>query len=230
MRDVWMGQLSAYLDGELGGAARRQLEGHLETCQDCRTALAGLEKVRAWAEDYEGRPPEHDGWPQVEAAIRDRARGKVLQFERPSSPGRRVRFGVPLAIAASIALLAVAGGSWWLARATAPTRSVTIRPMVSGVAVAAGATSQTALLAAERYGAAIAQLEHALLEGEDRLDAETVRIVREKMVIVDRAIADARNALVRDPGSSYVAEHFAGMLRRKLMLLRNAATAAPFRS
>src|SRR5262249_55313488 len=34
--------LSAYLDGELGGDARRTVEAHLVTCADCRRELAEL--------------------------------------------------------------------------------------------------------------------------------------------------------------------------------------------
>jgi len=65
-------QMSAYLDGELGIAARARLASHLETCGTCRTAYMRLEKVHALfaqAERYDA-PPELSR--RVAAAIRSR--------------------------------------------------------------------------------------------------------------------------------------------------------------
>ncbi len=49
-------------------------------------------------------------------------------------------------------------------------------------------------------------------------------------MVIDRAIGEARDALVRDPNSVYLADHYAGMMRTKLSLLRNAASMASPRS
>jgi len=46
---------------------------------------------------------------------------------------------------------------------------------------------------------AIAELQDALSANEGKLDTATVRIVRENLAIIDRAIGQAQHALRRDP-------------------------------
>jgi anti-sigma factor RsiW len=219
MHDEWTDRLSDYLDGELGEAERARLEEHLEGCAGCRTALAQLRGVTSWAESYQGRPPRVDVWPRVESVIRERTGAhRVVR--------RRRVFRLPYAAAAGFLLAAVAGGSWWLGRTTAP--EMASAPVAASFEPGAGRASETAILAAERYGAAIAQLEQVLLQ-ERELDSVTVRVLQEKLLVIDRAITEAREALARDPNSAYLADHYTGMMKTKLTLLRNAAAMAGYR-
>jgi anti-sigma factor RsiW len=220
MPDPFTERLSAYLDDELSAADRRELEVHLAECATCRSDLDRLRQVTQWAATYAGTPTRADVWHGVREEIRQRVSPDVTPIE--AVQGReRMRVSVPLALAASLAFFAVGIGGWVAGRAMAPTP-------VAGVAATAEAMmvsrpTGTALLAAEKYGAAIAQLEQALLHGEDRLDSATVRVVVQKLAVIDRAISEARVAMAKDPGSAYLAEHFATMMRRKLTLLRSAA-------
>jgi anti-sigma factor RsiW len=111
--------LSAYLDGELGDAARGRLVAHLETCAKCRTQYAGLERVHALfggAERY-AAPPTFS-W-RIAAALRS---GEAL---------RRPFFPVALRVAAqAVALMAVvvvgvASGSFL---ASGPVAGQAVRP------------------------------------------------------------------------------------------------------
>jgi len=68
--------------------------------------------------------------------------------------------------------------------------------------------------------AAIADLQATLTQNESRLDTTTVRIVRQNLAIIDRAIAEARVALQKDPGNAYLNLHLANTMRRKVELLR----------
>jgi hypothetical protein len=79
-----------------------------------------------------------------------------------------------------------------------------------------------------RTDAAIADLQDILTRNESRLDTATVRVVRENLAVIDRAIAEARGALEADPGNAYLNLHLADTMRRKLELLRriNAIAAA----
>ncbi|MGD2134540.1 MAG: hypothetical protein PVF27_00195, partial [Gemmatimonadales bacterium] len=191
---------------------------HLAACAECRATVAQLERVRQWAADYDGRPPAGDVWPGIEAAIRS---GRAARLP----PSARWRWFVRRDVLAwAAALVLVAAGSFWLARVTSP--EPTALPVTVATVEPTSQSTGVALLAAERYGAAVAQLEHALLNDARYLDSATVRVVREKLVVIDRAIADARDALARDPNSDYLAEHFASMLRRKLAMLRHAASIA----
>jgi anti-sigma factor RsiW len=219
MADTWTDRLSAFIDDELPTDERAELQAHLATCATCREDLDGLRQVQQWAADYPGTPVHADVWQGVVGAIRAR---RVVGLP-PSGPGRWRRFNLPLALAASLAFFAVGAGSWWAARATAP--SMVSGPAAGSSALFAPRQTNTALLAAERYGAAVAQLEQVLLQGGDQLDTGTVRVVRSKLAVIDRAIAEAREALAKDPGSTYLADHFANMMRTKLNLLRSVSAA-----
>lgn len=216
MPDAWTDRLSAFIDGELDTEEQLALERHLAECSACRADIAALRGVQQWATSYAGRPAHADVWNGVAGAIRSR---RVVDL--PTRAGRRGRgLTLPVALAASVVLLFVGSVSWWAARATAPAPAA--RAGVSRAELFAPRQAQAALLVAERYGAAVAQLEQALLQ-DGVLDSATIRVVRSKLDVIDRAIGEAREALAKDPGSAYLADHFANMMRRKLTLLRSAS-------
>ncbi len=224
MTDKWTDLLSAYLDEELDSVDRAALEAHLEECDECRAALNQLRGVVGWAQAYEGSEPRHDVWPEVASEIRKSQRAVVdLNVEREARGPRR-RFSIPQLIAAGISLLVVGSGSWFVARSTVPEdRLVAVIDVSSppeGFAVAA------AINAAHTYGPAIADLERVLLEEESSLDTATARVLREKLAIIDRAMTEAQEALARDPNSGYLIDHYTGMMRKKLSVLRTVARRA----
>jgi hypothetical protein len=145
--------------------------------------------------------------------------GKVVEIR-----SRRFSFNVPQLIAASIALVLVSGGGMWVAlhKPATPVASTVFTPgpdSTSWVPVAVWTG---------RTDAAIADLQEALKRNESRLDTSTVRVVRENLALIDRAIAQARVALAADSGDAYLNLHLADTMRRKLELLRriNAIAAA----
>src|SRR5437870_1659606 len=81
-----------------------------------------------------------------------------------------------------------------------------------------------------RFDAQVAELERALDRGRGRLDTATVRVIERNLRIIDRAIRGAQSALAADPANSYLNLHLAQEMRRKLELLRQAATLAGARS
>lgn len=69
-------QLEAFLDGEVGGAARAQLEAHLQACEPCRRSAGSLRElgsaVRDAGEDAPLTAAEAAAfWPAVRARIRE---------------------------------------------------------------------------------------------------------------------------------------------------------------
>ncbi len=226
MSDPWTERLSAYLDEELHADERQALEAHLTECPACRSDLNRLRQVTQWAAGYPGTPPRADVWRAVHEEIRRRGSSHLTPIG-VAWRRERMRISVPLALAASLAFLAVGIGGWVAGRAMAPgapAATMIAAPGAGAISVASRRTD-SALLAAERYGAAIAQLEQALLHGSGQLDSATVRVVFRKLEVIDRAIAEARGALAADPGSAYLADHFANMMRKKLNLLRAASAA-----
>jgi anti-sigma factor RsiW len=213
MNDQWTNRLSEYIDGELDAAEREALETHLATCGQCYATLADLREVVAHAKSLVDREPANDLWAGIRAGMtQSRDAGAVAV--RPLR--RRLSFSVPQLLAASIALVIASGGGAWMAlrpqRTTAApdaTVSSIQRTRVTPVATWTGPTD-----------AAIAELQATLAQNEQRMDTSTVRIVRQNLAIIDRAIADAWVALQKDPGNSYLNLHLADTMRRKVELLR----------
>src|SRR5882672_7451792 len=73
---------------------------------------------------------------------------------------------------------------------------------------------------------AIAELRKALAKERDRLDPATVRALESNLAIIDLAIDQAKRALAADPANTYVKEHLAETMRRKVELLQRATLLA----
>jgi anti-sigma factor RsiW len=206
MNDQWINRLSEYLDGELNNTERAALEAHLATCGHCFATLAELRLVVERAKTLEDREPTKDLWPNIADTIR---RGVVTARPPVRPSARRFSFSVPQLLAASIALVLLSSGGAWLAFKPG-TVAVTPRPgtPITPVSWTAGTDL------------AVADLQETLTRNESRLDTATVRVVRQNLAVIDRAIADARAALQKDPGSTYLNLHLANTMRRKVELLR----------
>jgi hypothetical protein len=77
---------------------------------------------------------------------------------------------------------------------------------------------------ARGYDAAVADLERILTEGRGRLDSTTVGVLERNLAAIDMAIAQARRAVAADSANLYLNSHLAATMRRKLELLRQAAS------
>lgn len=221
MTDRWTDRLSEYLDGDLPPAERRALEAHLETCGPCRTTLHELRRVVARAQALDDGAPAVDLWPGIAEHI-----GVVSLAARRAQ--RRLAFTVPQLAAAAIVLALVSAGSAWLVAARHPTplpSVVTQTPPTNSVMMTASVSPFDA-----RTAASVAALEETLASNRGRLDTATVRVIEKNLGIINRAIRDAQSALAADPGNAYLNLHLAHEMRRKLELLRQAATLAGARS
>lgn len=215
MNDQWTDRLSEYVDGELADGERSALEAHLATCADCRATVDDLRKVVGRARALDDRAPKADLWPGVAQRI---GSGKVVEIR-----SRRFSFNVPQLIAASVALVLVSGGGMWIAlHQPTPVRFTTGPSRPDNERTVAYWTGRT--------DAAIADLQEDLQRNESRLDTSTVRVVRENLALIDRAIGQARAALNADPGNAYLNLHLADTMRRKLELLRRVNAIATAQS
>ena len=136
---------------------------------------------------------------------------------------RRLSFSLPQLAAAGIALMVVSGGTVWLLHPGSPAQgALSAAPLVPalGVPVSAG----TARSATASYDAAVADLERVLEQGRDRLDSATVRVIERNLAAIDSAVAQAQRAVAADSANLYLNSHLAETMRRKLDLLRRAAT------
>ena len=223
MSDRWMERLSEYLDGELPDGDRVALESHLATCSDCAAVLADLRRVVSSAQQLEHHAPRRDLWPGIAGRIgaTPPAPMEVVELASRRGRGRRWSFSLPQLAAAAILLMTLSGGTVWLFRS--PTLSPTVRatgPLGAGTPAAINASST----ASQSYATAVADLERVLATGRGQLDTTTVRVIEQNLAAIDHAIAEAQRALVADPANLYLNTHLAETMRRKLDLLRQAAT------
>ena len=215
MSDRWMERLSEYLDGELPASDRSALEAHLETCHECAALLGDLRRIVDRARAAEEYLPRRDLWPGI---------ARQIGASPASSPriGRRWSFSLPQLAAAAILLMTLSGAAVWFLRSTA--LPLAAGPIATTATPAAIDASSRASLS---YAAAVADLERVLAAGRGQLDTTTVRVIEQNLAAIDQAIAQAQRALVADPANLYLNTHLAETMRRKLDLLRQAATLVP---
>lgn len=224
MSDRWTDTLSEYLDGDMPATEARELERHIESCEECRLTLEQLRGVMAGARALVDPPAPDDLWAGIASRIgtagsTSASRGKVLEL-----PFHMRSVALPWAMAAGFALLLMgAAGMWFVMRGPAPSPgSIAQRdadtPANGGV--------QYASFDAAQVETEIAQLQSALEHGRSRLDPKTVEVLEKNLTIIRQATADARLALAKDPANRELQTYFAGTVGRKLDLVRRAATLA----
>jgi anti-sigma factor RsiW len=222
MSDPWIDRLSEYLDGELPDHQREMLALHLRECAECAATLADLRRVAGRARALTDRDPTSDLWPGIAARIgvtTPSSGSPVVPLTRRT--GRRWSFTIPELVAAGIALMVLSGGAVMM-----------IRPGAAPVAVApapAPPQSIVPVTASQRgrrggYDDAVSDLEQVLAQGRGRLDTATVRVIERNLAVIDTAIAQAQRALAADSGNVYLNSHLAATKRRKLEVLRQAAS------
>jgi Putative zinc-finger len=206
-------RLSEYLDGLLDPEAAREIRVHLANCPNCGALAAEIRRVVVRAQALEDRPPRQDLWPGVAAAI-------------GAAPPRRwrVNVSVPVLLAAGVALMLLSGAAVALAlRGGGAPGAIASADTTRGGTPAPGIVPAAAPDDARGYDAAVRALQREVDAGAGRLDSATVRIVTQKLELIDRAIAEATRALAADPANSYLHGHLNQTRLRKLELLRRAA-------
>jgi len=94
------------------------------------------------------------------------------------------------------------------------------RPAVSSVNRSAAADRAHSDLV---YGREIDMLQNIVSQRRTQLDSSTVAIIERNLQIIDRAIAQSRAALARDPASRMLDQQLTHALDKKVELLRTAA-------
>lgn len=214
MTDKWTERLSEYIDGDLTREENEALEAHLMTCADCGRTVAELRAVVARAGQIIDRPPQNDLWQGIATRIAESpAAGDVVT----PHTRRRLSFSVPQLAAASVVLMLLSSGTVFLMmqRGAQPVAQAPVTNTQPGTVIPANKT-------AENYDKAIEELEGALASGRSDLDTATVRVLEKNLRTIDVAIAEARQALARDPGNPYLNQYLDKAMQRKVQLLRRA--------
>ncbi len=239
MSDRWTDALSEYLDGDLAATEARELEQHLESCEECRVTLEELREIRERARSLVDPPAPDDLWAGIASRIgtagstSEAPRDAAHEAARESSPvrGRILRFparvpsiALPWAVAAAFALVTLGAGGAYVAM-----RAGSASPGTGAAAhdtVETGGDVQLASFDAEKVETEIAALQSALDHGRDRLDPKTVVVLEKNLTLIRQATEDAKRALAADPANRDLQNYFAGTVEKKLQLVRRAATMA----
>lgn len=219
MRHITQQQLNAYVDGALGEHEHREVGAHLESCDECRDALAELTSLVAELGGLprEGRPAR-DLWSGI--AERTVERRLVTPIDRGRAAMRSAwSISLPQAAAAAVAAAIIAGSGVWLALGgggAGPDFSLTPPPPATGAEfVLAPADMAT-------YDDVVAELTRQLNARRAELDPTTVRVIRENIQIIDAAIGEINEALALDPSNEFLNAYLARAMRRKVAVLQSA--------
>lgn len=212
-------QLCDLADGALDATAEAAARDHLRACNECSAQLAELTSLATAtaALPLEIAPPD-DLWDDIRESIAPRV-------VRRSA----VAWGLPQLAAAGIV---VAFASSALTAIAMRTRNPQV-PIAPSVVSAAQATPNLAELPTSlasdegRYTRSVDALQRVLAERRDSLAPSTIATVERSLAIADAAIAEAREALARDPANGALMQLFASNYERKIDLLRRATELAP---
>jgi anti-sigma-K factor RskA len=198
------GRLDDYVDGALPESEAAEVERHLHACSACALEERGLRRLLAEARALPREAaPSRDLW----SGIAER----ILVEHRPRVPWR-TGGRAPLWSAAAAAVLLAA--VLFLARGTGPA------PAPLPTAVPAGFDPAGVQAAEREYERAAASLLATLHERRDSLSPETVASIDKNMEVIDRALAEVRAALDRDPKSMELTRLLVSTHRKKVDTLR----------
>jgi hypothetical protein len=186
--------------------------GHLSTCRHCSDAFASLGATVGAAGALPPRvDPPDELWSAIRSTIESR---KVAHLaDRPAMPRG---WWMTSSRAAAAALLLVAS-----------TAAVTTMVVRSETAAPVGAMALTPLpvawqVAERGYQASVLELREQLAVMHGELSPATIQAVEQSLSTIDVAIAEAREALLRDPANAALPELLASNYRQKIDLLRRA--------
>jgi len=205
-------RLDEWVDGELAAEGAAEVEAHLASCALCQERERRLRQVLAHAASL----------PRVVTPPRDLWPGIARRLERERSWSWAESWS-PWALAAAATVVVGLVAVLWTGRAPSAVRTVEIPAATpeARLAAAPGAVSDPVLAAAERdYEAAANALLDALQKRESRLEPETLAAVRTNLEVIDRALGEVRQALVRNPSSPELSRMLVATHRKKVDVLR----------
>jgi hypothetical protein len=173
--------------------------------------------------------PSRDLWDGIAARIDAPVVSLGEARERLAPRGRMLRMA-----AAAAALVLITAGTTFIFTKTAyepgqsqlaANQSVLPVPNTGTAGGAAEATlvSDARATAEAAFDREVTQLRGLLEQRRPDLDSATVALLERNLQIIDRAIAESRAALARDPGSALLNRQLHNALGKKVQVLRTAA-------
>jgi hypothetical protein len=200
-----------FLDGRLSATELEDFQEHVAGCSACAAELASVRELRDLAAALpRSLEPSRDLWPGIEDRISET---KVV----------RGRFGRRALLAAAAAVIVVSSvvTAYFVGRSQAVV--VTAEP---STAVASGPSAVLLAsfegLGVDNYMATRTELLDALEARKHELSADTMDVVMENLLLIDRAMDRIAEALGEDPENEFLMKQLAGAYRRQIDLLQRA--------
>jgi hypothetical protein len=206
-------RLDDWIDGELPQAAAAEVEAHLASCPLCRERERRLRQVLAHAASLpRSVTPPRDLWP-----------GIARRVERERSWSWASGSWSPWALAAAATVVVGLAAALWTGRPPAAVRTVEIPVATPEARLASlpGVVPDPALAAAEQeYEEAANALLEALQKRQSEVPPNTLAAVRSNLEVIDRALAEVRQALAQNPSSLELNRMLVETHRKKVDVLR----------
>lgn len=246
-------RISDWLDHDVDPATRAMMERHVAACAPCTALIADLTSIRREAALLPELVPSRDLWPEIEARIQapvislDQPRAA-----RPVSGRRGLRRGWWLGAAAAGLVAVTAGVTYYttiqitpepvvavgepaavrtpdtvapapVTEPEAPPASVEPRTTPRETSPATTALAGANAVEGSEYSRDVAQLRAIVTQRRTDFDSTTIAVLEKNLEVIDRAIAESRAALLRDPASEFLADQLARAMTKKVAILRTAA-------
>jgi hypothetical protein len=204
-------RLDDWVDGTLAAEAAAEVEAHLASCPRCQEQERRMRQLLAHAASLpRSVTPPRDLWPGI---------ARRLERERRWSWAGEVP---PWALAAAATVAVGLAAVLWTGRSPSAVRMVEIPAATPAARLAAlpEASDPVIAAAARDYEDAANALLEALQKRQSEISPETLVAVRANLEVIDRALAELREALVKDPSNPDLNRMLVATHRKKVDVLR----------
>jgi hypothetical protein len=209
------------VDGLLpDAAAQAVVRAHLEQCVSCRGVLQDLEKLRRSSRTLGPMAPPDHSWLEIAGQLRLGDSLKPVEEPRRAMPIARGPLVQWIGLAAALVVVTI--GAYFF---VSPPNSGAGTTQSNAAAPGTVEAVMEALDVATRdYEKVFAQLDALAKSDGAPLDPAMTKKLQQNMQVIDKAIAESRDALTADPGSEPARESLFEALRKKMVVLQATVT------
>jgi anti-sigma factor RsiW len=208
--------IEEYLDKTLRPKDQARLQGHLDSCPDCRSLLKDFQEIAEQAQALDTLSPSDDNWPKILSKVQATKREKRLR--QAQKAGRRESVGYPnrtkLIWTAALILLVVISGI-----------VIGLRPWqgkaVPGLAEQDKYTLAKLEEAEKHYQLAIQALNEAVASQKGSLDPQIAAVFDKSLKLINESIQVCMNAVRKDPNSLDARAYLLAAYKEKVDFLDN---------
>ncbi len=203
-----------YVDGRLEPAETRDVERHLEVCDNCSALVTDLRTIRAAAFMLDRHQPAPEAWTRLQAAIASEPAPKNRLLAMPG----RANWPVWLGAAAALLLATAIGLLPLMSREANREGDAATDAGETEITVESVAAEFEA--AEKHYQKAIDDLQTIADKDTGELDPQVASVLQKNLSVIDTAISESRAALKSQPASTNAQDGLFGALRTKVALLQ----------